>query len=74
MKELMEIWYYIPFEVRFVLLVLFGAILSGMVFVKDDNGKYFVHYIRAPYLSDEEEGIVLRRSKRLMGKPKVNYK
>ena len=73
MEELMEIWYYIPFEIRVVLLVLFGAILSGMVFVKDDNGKFFVHYIRCPYLSDEED-VVLRRSKRLMDKPKINYK
>jgi hypothetical protein len=70
--DFQELWISIPFEIRVVLLVLFGAILSGMVFMKDDDGKYFVHYIRSPY--DEEDGIVLRRSKRLMGKPKVNYK
>jgi hypothetical protein len=70
--DFQELWISIPFEIRVVLLVLFGAILSGMVFMKDDDGKYFVHYIRSPY--DEENEIGLRRSKRLMGKPKVNYK
>ena len=69
--DFQELWINITFEIRFVLLVLTWAILSRMVFMKDDDGKYFVHYIRAPY--DEDE-VVLRSSKRLMGKPKVNYK
>ena len=68
-----ELWISVPFEIRFILLILFGAILSGMVFMKDDDGKYFVHYIRSPY-DEEEESIILRRSKRLSNKPSVNYK
>jgi hypothetical protein len=68
--DFQELWINIPFEIKVILLVLFGAILSGMVFVKDDNGKFFVHYIRCPYVSDDEEGVVLRRSKRLAEKNK----
>ena len=70
--DFQELWITIPFEIRVVLFVLIWAILSSMVFIKDDNGKFFVHYIRSPY--DEEDGIVLRRSKRLSNKPSVNYK
>ena len=60
----------IPFELRAVFLIFVWLLLYKMMFLKDDNGKYFVHYIRSPYLSDDEDSVILRRSKRIVEKNK----